>query len=55
MTRLLVPAASIEVHREGELFVARCTYPECASQGETIPVALRNLAEALELLIEDQP
>lgn len=49
----------VTIDREGELYVAHCADPELASQGASAPEALRNLAEALELLEEpatlDQP
>ena len=37
------------VWREGDYFVAQCLDVDVASQGESEPQALRNLAEALRL------
>lgn len=39
--------------REGTWFVAKCVEVEVASQGKTKDGALKNLQEALDLLLED--
>lgn len=43
----------IEVLRDGDWYVARCLDVEIASQGRTADEARANLAEALELLLEN--
>jgi predicted RNase H-like HicB family nuclease len=42
------------ITHEAPWYVARCLEVEVASQGETVEEARSNLAEALELLFEDQ-
>ncbi len=41
------------VHQEENWYVAQCLEVDVASQGRTIPEALRNLAEAVELYLEE--
>lgn len=43
------------IHREGKWFVARCAELSVVSQGRSIQEAQKNLAEAVELYLEDQP
>lgn len=45
---------SAVVWQEGKLFVAKTLGLELASQGKTKKEALKNLKEALELLLEDE-
>ena len=44
---------TVKVRREGKTYVAICVENNVASQGPTLPDALRHLAEALELAAED--
>ncbi len=39
--------------REGAGYVAQCLEVDVASEGETLPAALRNLRQALELFFDD--
>jgi predicted RNase H-like HicB family nuclease len=41
--------------KEGKWYVARAVELGVASQGKTIPEAQKNLREAVELYLEDQP
>ncbi len=41
------------IHREEDWYVAQCLEVDVASQGSTIDVALANLAEAVELYLEE--
>ena len=41
------------VSQEGTIFVARCAEIEVASQGQSAADAVKNLREAVELLLED--
>jgi predicted RNase H-like HicB family nuclease len=41
------------VHQEDDWYVAQCLEVDVASQGQTIPEALHNLAEAVELYLEE--
>lgn len=41
--------------QEGKWFVARCLELGVVSQGKTIEEAQKNLKEAVELYLEDQP
>jgi predicted RNase H-like HicB family nuclease len=41
------------VHREEDWYVAQCLEVDVASQGPTIDEALANLAEAVELYLEE--
>lgn len=43
------------IWKEDKWFVARCLEIEVASQGKTEKEAIRNLTEALELYLEDEP
>lgn len=43
------------IHREGKWFVARCAELGVVTQGRSIQEAQNNLAEAVELFLEDQP
>lgn len=43
------------ISREGKWYVARCLELGIVSQGKTIPEAQKNLKEAVELYLEDQP
>ncbi len=43
------------IHREGRWFVARCAELGVVSQGKSIQDAQKNLMEAVELFLEDQP
>lgn len=51
MVKKAIPAL---VWKEGELYVAKTLSLELASQGKTKKEALRNLQEALDLLLEDE-
>jgi predicted RNase H-like HicB family nuclease len=41
------------LHREEDWFIAQCLEVDVASQGHTIDEALANLAEAVELYLEE--
>jgi predicted RNase H-like HicB family nuclease len=41
------------LHREDDWYVAQCLEVDVASQGRTIDEALANLAEAVELYLEE--
>lgn len=41
------------LHREEDWYVAQCLEVDVASQGQTIDEALGNLAEAVELYLEE--
>lgn len=41
------------IHREGKWFVSLCPELDVASQGKTIEDARRNLAEAVEFLLQE--
>jgi predicted RNase H-like HicB family nuclease len=43
------------VHQEEDWYVAQCLEVDVASQGLTIPEALNNLAEAVELYLAEVP
>lgn len=43
------------VHREDDWYVAQCLEVDVASQGATVDHALQNLAEAVELYLEEVP
>jgi predicted RNase H-like HicB family nuclease len=43
------------ITKEGKWYVARCVELGVVSQGRTIEDAQRNLKEAVELYLEDQP
>lgn len=43
------------INKEGKLYVARCAELGVVSQGRTIEEAKKNLKEAVELYLEDQP
>ena len=49
MTRTLTAA----VHREEDWYVARCLEVAVASQGSTVEEAKNNLAEAVQLYLEE--
>jgi predicted RNase H-like HicB family nuclease len=51
MSRKAIPAL---IWKEGGLYVAKTLGLELASQGKTTKEALRNLQEALDLLLEDE-
>ena len=51
MSRKAVPAL---VWKEGNLYVAKTLNLELASQGKTQAEVLKNLQEALDLLLEDE-
>jgi len=51
MSRKAVPAL---VWKEGNFYVAKTLNLELASQGKTQVEALKNLQEALDLLLEDE-
>ncbi|MEO8726822.1 MAG: type II toxin-antitoxin system HicB family antitoxin [Acidobacteriaceae bacterium] len=40
------------IQREGRLYVALCPELDIASQGRSLPIARRNLQEAVELFLE---
>ncbi len=42
------------VYRDGAVYVARCLDVEVTSEGSTVPEALTNLQEALELYFDDE-
>lgn len=44
---------TVKLTQEGKLWVAEDRKTGIASQGATVPAALRALAEALELAVED--
>lgn len=46
---------TIILNKEGKWYVARCLELGVVSQGRTIEEAKRNLKEAVELYLEDQP
>jgi predicted RNase H-like HicB family nuclease len=41
------------LHREEDWYIAQCLEVDVASQGQTIDEALSNLAEAVELYLEE--
>jgi predicted RNase H-like HicB family nuclease len=41
------------LHREEDWYIAQCLEVDVASQGQTIDEALTNLAEAVELYLEE--
>jgi len=41
------------LHREEDWYIAQCLEVDVASQGQTIDEALANLAEAVELYLEE--
>jgi predicted RNase H-like HicB family nuclease len=41
------------LHQEGDWYIAQCLEVDVASQGHTIDEALANLAEAVELYLEE--
>ncbi len=43
------------ITQEGKWFVARCLELGVVSQGKTVEEAQKNLKEAVELYLEDQP
>ena len=44
-----------QVHRDGKWFVAFCPeFPEANGQGETVEEGVRNLRDAIDLLLEDR-
>jgi predicted RNase H-like HicB family nuclease len=43
------------VHQEEDWYVAQCLEVDVASQGQTIPEALANLGEAVELYLDAKP
>jgi len=43
------------INKEGKWFVARCLELGVVSQGKTVEEAQKNLKEAVELYLEDQP
>jgi len=51
MAKRIIPAI---VWKEGKLYVAKTLSLELASQGKTQKDALKNLQEALDLLLEDE-
>ncbi len=46
---------TVTINKEGKWYVARCLELGVVSQGKTIEEAQKNLKEAVELYIEDQP
>jgi predicted RNase H-like HicB family nuclease len=46
---------TIIINQEGKWFVARCAELGVVSQGRTVEEAQKNLKEAVELYLEDQP
>ncbi|MDO8647580.1 MAG: type II toxin-antitoxin system HicB family antitoxin [Candidatus Diapherotrites archaeon] len=46
---------TVELHKEGRIFVAKCLELGVASQGYSRKSALKNVKEAVELFIEDNP
>lgn len=50
--RISLPAV---VWKEGKWYVAVCAHPRVASQGRSVESALKNLKEAVELYLEDEP
>ncbi|MFZ5392561.1 MAG: type II toxin-antitoxin system HicB family antitoxin [Patescibacteria group bacterium] len=43
------------ITKEGKWYVARCLELEVVSQGKTVEESQKNLKEAVELFLEDQP
>jgi predicted RNase H-like HicB family nuclease len=43
------------INKDGKWYVARCVELGVVSQGKTIEEAQKNLKEAVELYLEDQP
>lgn len=43
------------INKEGKWYVARCVELGVVSQGKSIEEAQKNLQEAMELYLEDQP
>ena len=43
------------VTREGDWYVAHCLEVEAVSQGETFEQAMANLAEVVEVYLQDEP
>ena len=43
------------IHKEEDMYVARCPEVGTASQGETVEEAVSNLKEATELYLEEMP
>ncbi|ATE52911.1 type II toxin-antitoxin system HicB family antitoxin [Actinosynnema pretiosum] len=48
------PTLTAAVHREEDWHVAQCLEVDVASQGRTAAEALANLAEAVELYLEER-
>lgn len=46
---------TIVISQEGKWYVSKCLELGVASQGRTIEEAQKNLREAIELFLEDQP
>ena len=46
---------TITIIKEGKWYVARCVELGVVSQGKTIDESQKNLKEAVELYLEDQP
>lgn len=49
----LPPTLTAALHREEDSYIAQCLEVDVASQGQTIDEALSNLAEAVELYLEE--
>ena len=50
-----MPTLTAVIHREEDMYVARCPEVGTASQGKTIKEATKNLKEATELYLEEFP
>ena len=48
-----MPTLTAALHREEDWYIAQCLEVDVASQGHTIDEALANLAEAVELYLEE--
>jgi predicted RNase H-like HicB family nuclease len=52
-SRCMPETLTAALHREEEWYIAQCLEVDVASQGRTIDEALANLAEAVELYLEE--
>lgn len=51
----MIYKSTIVINKEGKWFVAKSLELGVASQGKTVEEAQKNLREAIELYLEDQP
>ncbi len=52
---MTVKILSAVIHREEDMYVAKCPEVGTVSQGETVEKAISNLKEATELYLEEFP